>query len=162
MTELLLRKNVLIVKNFLFNFDKNIQLIELSKTANTAIEAAKSLNKEVGSIVKSLVFKNNNQEFYLCLVSGDKFVSLKKISKILGEEIIKADADDVKKNTGFSIGGVPPIAHSNNPKKILIDENLERFETVYAAAGHHSVIFGIHFDQLVILTKGEVSKITED
>ena len=85
MTELLLRKNVLIVKNFLFNFDKNIQLIELSKTANTAIEAAKSLNKEVGSIVKSLVFKNNNQEFYLCLVSGDKFVSLKKISKILGE-----------------------------------------------------------------------------
>ena len=55
MTELLLRKNVLIVKNFLFNFDKNIQLIELSKTANTAIEAAKSLNKEVGSIVKSLV-----------------------------------------------------------------------------------------------------------
>ena len=91
-----------------------------------------------------------------------KFVSLKKISKILGEEIIKADADDVKKNTGFSIGGVPPIAHSNNPKKILIDENLERFETVYAAAGHHSVIFGIHFDQLIILTKGEVSKITED
>ena len=162
MSNLLERKNVLKVKKFLKNVDNKIKLIVLDETARTAEDAAKSLKKEVGTIVKSLLFKNLEiNKFYLCLVSGDQYMSLKKLSKIIGNKIIKANADECKEITGFSIGGVPPVAHTTPPSRIFIDENLNRFNKVYAAAGHPYVVFGISFIQLCNITRGEVSKITE-
>ena len=162
MTDLLERKNVLKVKEFLKNIDDSLELIVLDETARTAEDAAKSLKKEVGSIVKSLLFKNiETSEYYLCLVSGDKYLSLEKLSKIIGNNITKANADECKEITGFSIGGVSPVAHIHSPSRIFIDEKLNRFDIVYAAAGHPFVVFAITVDNLHSITKGEIFSIVE-
>tara|TARA_Y100001970_G_C14040374_1_gene753402 strand:+ start:540 stop:1025 length:486 start_codon:yes stop_codon:yes gene_type:complete len=155
------KKGVLKVKNFLSQIDSSINLIELTTTAKTAQDAAKSLNQEVGSIVKSLVFLKNSFEYYLCLVSGDKYLSKDKLSLITQNKILKATAEDVKKLTGFSIGGVSPVAHENSPYKVFIDINLKRYKNIFAAAGHPFVIFETNFNQLCNITKGKVTDITE-
>jgi|TARA_B100000959_G_C14933583_1_gene604730 prolyl-tRNA editing enzyme YbaK/EbsC (Cys-tRNA(Pro) deacylase) len=109
------------------------------------------------AIVKSLLFKNvESNEYYLCLVSGDQYISLNKLSKIIGNKIIKANADECKEVTGFSIGGVPPVAHIHSPSRIFIDEKLNRFNKVYAAAGHPYVVFEITFEQLYQISKGNI------
>ena len=157
MTNLLEKKNVLKVKNYLQKFDPSIKLIELNTTARTAQDAANSLKQEVGAIVKSLLFKNiETNEYYLCLVSGDQYMSLEKLSKIIGTKIEKANADECKEVTGFSIGGVPPVAHIHSPSRIFIDEKLNRFNKVYAAAGHPYVVFEITFEQLCQISKGNI------
>ena len=161
MNNLLEKKTVKKVGTFLKKYDHNIKLITLDETARTAIDAAKSLNTEVGSIVKSLLFKDSENNFHLCLVSGDKFVSLEKISKIYNSLTIKANADECKKFTGFSIGGVAPVAHTNSPKSILIDKNLSNYEEIFAAAGHPHVVFGISFIALCEITKGIEHNITD-
>lgn len=161
MNNLLEKKNVKKVESFLKKFDDNIKLITLDETARTAINAAQSLNTEVGSIVKSLLFKDLDNNFHLCLVSGDKFVSLEKISKIYNSQTKKASADECKKFTGFSIGGVSPVAHTNSPKSILIDKNLSNYEEIFAAAGHPHVVFGISFIALCTITKGIEYDITD-
>ena len=160
MSDLLERKSVRKVKDFLADFDSSLELIVLEETARTAIDAAQSLNQSVGSIVKSLLFKDSASNYHLCLVSGDKFVSIEKISQIVGLKIEKANADECKKITGFSIGGVAPIAHLKK-LNILIDQSLGRFQSVFAAAGHPNSIFKIKYNQLVLMTKGEVKEITE-
>ena len=159
MNDLLIKKIVKEVSEVLNKFDKNIKLISLEQTARTANDAAKSLNTDVGSIVKSLLFKDAKNYFHLCLVSGDKFVSIEKISNLFNSKTIKADADECKKFTGFSIGGISPVAHKNKPKSILIDTNLRKFNKIYAAAGHPHVVFGITFNALCNLTKGIESEI---
>ena len=119
MGNLLERKSVLVVKNYLRAIDSTIKLIELDTTARTAKDAAQSLKVELGCIVKSLVFKSLKKNlYYLCLVSGDKFISEKKLSLIIDDEIEKASADQTKNYTGYSIGGVPPVGHSNSPTQI--------------------------------------------
>ena len=162
MSNLFKRNTVLKVKEFLLKNLPDIELIQLEETARTAQDAAKSLKKEVGAIVKSLLFKNiEKNEYYLCLVSGNQYMSLDKLSKIVGNKIIKANADECKEITGFSIGGVSPVAHANSPTRIFIDKNLNKFDMIYAAAGHPYVVFGITFDNLCSVTKGEISDIVE-
>ncbi len=160
---LLERKTVRTVINYLQNFDPSISLIALDTTARTAKDAAQSLKVEVGAIIKSLVFKSpSNKLYYLCLVSGDKFLSLKKLSFIINDEIEKASANEVKDHTGYSIGGVPPIGHIHSPNQIYIDSNLNRFKTIYAAAGHPYVVFGINFKQICKITNGKICDIIVD
>ena len=161
MNELINRKAVTKVKNYLNKFDENIELIVLDETARTAIDAANSLKTEVGSIVKSLLFKDNDNNYYLCLVSGDKYVSTDKISQLVGLTIKKTTAQECKEFTGYSIGGVSPIAHDNKPQLILIDKNLSKYEKVFAAAGHPYVVFGVTYLELVKLTNGTVNNIVE-
>lgn len=161
MSNLLAKKSVQLVKNYIEKLDINVQLIELDSTARTAQDAANSLNQEVGSIVKSLLFRSSENEFYLCLVSGDKYLSTKKVAAITGNKIIKSSADEVKKQTGFSIGGVSPFAHLIPPNRIFIDKNLNRFDMVYAAAGHPYVVFGITYLDLLNTTLAEEKVITE-
>ena len=101
------------VEKFLKEFDKNQKIIVLDSSARTALEAASSLGCEVGSIVKSLLFKTK-KNFIFCLVAGDKKASLIKIKNILGtKDLSMASADDVKNISGFTIGGVSPIGHLN-------------------------------------------------
>ena len=99
--------------------------------------------------------------YYLCLVSGDRFVSLKKLSLNLSEEVEKASANEVKILTGYSIGGVPPVAHITPPTQVLIDINLKRFNKIYAAAGHPFVVFAITFEQIFHITNGKVINFVE-
>lgn len=161
MNDLINRKAVTKVKNYLNKFDENIELIVLDETARTAIDAANSRKTEVGSIVKSLLFKDHDNNYYLCLVSGDKYVSTDKISQLVGLTIKKAEAEECKEFTGYSIGGVSPVAHDNKPTLILIDKNLSKYEKVFAAAGHPYVVFGVTYLELVKLTNGTENNIVE-
>ena len=94
-------------------FDENLSVVELENSAKTALDAANSLNCEVGAIVKSLLIKIEN-DFLLCLVSGDKRCSLNKLKKISEKKNVRmASADEVKSQTGYTIGGVSPVGHIN-------------------------------------------------
>ena len=153
MEDLLNKESVKRVVKVLNNFDNSLKVEVLNSSAKTAKEAASSLNCEVGAIVKSLLLRTE-ENFILCLVAGDKRCSLNKVKKILNmKDVSMADAEQVKGQTGFSIGGVSPVAHLNKIK-ILIDSSLSRYEHVYAAAGHPNTIFKISYKQLIKLTEG--------
>ena len=144
MSELLNKDTVKRVEKSLREFDVNLKVIALEKTARTAKDAANSLKCELGAIVKSLVFKAE-EEFLVCLVSGDKRCSLNKLKKILNKkDVAMADADEVKQNTGFSIGGVAPTGHLKK-LNIIVDKSLSRFKYVYGAAGHPDCVFKINY-----------------
>ena len=148
------------VEKSLNNFDPKISIVTLSTPARTALEAASSLGCEVGAIVKSLLFKTENT-YTLCLVAGDKKVSLNKIKKILNiKDVSMATANEVKNITGYTIGGVSPVGHLNKVE-IYIDNSLERFNYLFAAAGHPNCIFKINFKDLLKITKGSIKEITE-
>jgi prolyl-tRNA editing enzyme YbaK/EbsC (Cys-tRNA(Pro) deacylase) len=153
MEDLLNKESVKRVVKVLNNFDNSLKVEALNSSARTAKDAAISLKCEVGAIVKSLLLRTENN-FILCLVAGDKRCSLNKVKKILNmKDVSMADAEQVKSQTGFSIGGVSPIAHLKK-NKILIDTSLSRYEYVYAAAGHPNTIFKIIYKQLIKLTEG--------
>jgi len=160
MNEIINKEPVQRVINALDKFDKNLQIQVLKETARTAKDAANALNCEEGAIVKSLVFKTET-EFLVCLISGDKRCSLNKLKKVISKKNVSmASADDVKAQTGFTIGGVSPVGHINN-LNIIIDKTLERFQSVFAAAGHPKSIFKIDILKLKDLTKGITEDITE-
>ena len=141
-------------------FDENLSVVELENSAKTALDAANSLNCEVGAIVKSLLIKIEN-DFLLCLVSGDKRCSLNKLKKISEKKNVRmASAEEVKSQTGYTIGGVSPIGHINNIP-ILVDNSLSRFNDIFAAAGHPNAIFKINYEKLIQITNGDVKDITE-
>ncbi len=148
------------VQKKLEEFSKELKAIVLNSSARTAQQAAESLNTEVGSIVKSLLFKTEDG-YLLCLISGDKRCSLNKLKKIKNQKNISmANADQVKSVTGFTIGGVSPVGHLQQ-LDIFIDDQLSRFNNIYAAAGHPNCIFKIDFDNLKKITKGSIKNITE-
>ena len=160
MEDLLNKKPVKRVQEFITQFDSKLKISILDTTARTAKDAAESLGCEVGAIVKSLVFRADDT-FLICLVAGDKRCSLNKLKKIIDKkDVCMANADEVKTNTGFSIGGVAPVAHLKK-LNILIDQSLGRFQSVFAAAGHPNSIFKIEYDKLIQMTKGEVKEIIE-
>ena len=160
MIDILNKEPVKRVIEALSMFNKNLKVQTLEKTARTAKEAANALYCEEGAIVKSLVFKTET-EFLLCLISGDKRCSLNKLKKVISKkDVSMASADDVKAQTGFTIGGVSPVGHTND-LNIIIDKSLERFQIVYAAAGHPNSIFKIDISKLKDLTKGRVEDIAE-
>ena len=160
MENLLNKEPVKRVQEFIAQFDPKLKVLALDTTARTAKDAAKSLGCETGAIVKSLVFRADDT-FLICLVAGDKRCSLNKLKKVINKkDVCMANADEVKTNTGFSIGGVAPIAHLKQ-LDILIDKALSRFQNVFAAAGHPNSIFKIEYNKLVQMTKGEVKEITE-
>jgi Cys-tRNA(Pro) deacylase len=148
------------VENILKEFDVTQKVIILGSSARTALEAASSLGCEVGAIVKSLLFRTENS-FILCLVAGDKKASLNKIKKTLNiRDVSMAAAEDVKTITGYTIGGVSPIGHLKKIN-IFIDNSLERFTSLFAAAGHPNCVFKIDFKNLQKITNGSIKEITE-
>ena len=123
MEKILDKEPVKRVQEFIFKFNSELKVLVLDTTAKTAKDAATSLGCEVGAIVKSLLLRAE-KTFVLCLVSGDKRCSLNKVKKILNKkDVCLADAEQVKSQTGFSIGGVAPVAHLNN-FDIFIDKSL--------------------------------------
>ena len=160
MSDLLNKEPVIRVQKKLKEFDESYKVIVLDSSARTAKEAAESLKTDVGSIVKSLLFRSQNN-FFLCLVSGDKRCSLNKFKKIKNlKDISMANPQSVKEVTGFTIGGVSPIGHLEKIE-IFIDNNLKRFEKIYAAAGHPHCVYKIDFENLIKITNGTVMDITE-
>ena len=157
---LLDKEGVKRVEKSLKEFDPKQNVIILKSSARTASEAARSLDCEVGAIVKSLLFKTE-KSFTLCLVAGDKKASLSKIKKELNiKDAEMASAEEVKYITGFTIGGVSPIGHLKKIN-ILIDNSLERFNSLFAAAGHPNCVFKTNFNDLKKITNGSIKEIIE-
>ena len=160
MEDLLNKEPVKRVKELITKFDTKLNILVLKNTARTAKDAADSLHCEVGAIVKSLLFKAEDS-FLICLIAGDRRCSLNKLKKILNKkDVSMANAEEVKKNTGFSIGGVAPVAHITN-LNVVIDKSLSRFQFIFAAAGHPNCVFKITYDQLIKITNGSEKEISE-
>ena len=160
MNSILFKEPVKRAEKSIKEFDTNLKVLVLDQTARTANEAATALGCKVGAIIKSLLFRAG-EDFILCLVSGDKRCSLNKLKNILNEkDISMANPEDVKKITGYTIGGVSPVGHLIKTK-IFIDENLKNFESIFAAAGHPNAVFEIDFENLKKLTLGETKEISE-
>ena len=133
------------VQNTLIELGSTSQVVELEASTRTAVEAAQAAGCEVGQIVKSLVFMLQTQqrpegEPVLVLVSGTNRVHEKRLGRLLGGALARADADFVHQISGFAIGGVPPVGHKT-PLRTLIDEDLFQYETIWAAAGTSNAVF---------------------
>ena len=160
MDDLLNNEPVKRAQEALKRFDNSLNVQVLEKTARTAQDASLALGCEVGAIVKSLLFKADNS-FVLCLVSGDKKCSLNKLKKITQKnDLCMASPEQVKTQTGYTIGGVSPVGLLNDIE-IFMDNSLERFNKLYAAAGHPNCIFEINFKKLNEITSSKVLEITE-
>jgi Cys-tRNA(Pro) deacylase len=147
-------------EKFLKNFDQSLEVIVLKNSARTAQDAATALACDVGAIVKSLLFRTENT-FILCLVAGDKRCSLNKLKKIKDKkDISMASPEEVKTQTGYTIGGVSPVGHLEDIE-IIIDNSLERFNWLFAAAGHPNCVFKINFKDIKKITNGQVEDIVE-
>lgn len=134
-------------------------VVMLPVTGRTAADAATALGVELGQIAKSIVFRRRSDDrAVLVVTSGDLRVDEKKVSALVGA-LGRADADFVKASTGFSIGGVSPVAHST-PPVIVVDRELFRFGQVWAAAGHPHAVFPLSPDELVALTGAPVADVT--
>ena len=131
----------------------------LAHSARTAQDAADALGVELGQIVKSIIFRRRSDDAaVLVMTSGDRRVDEAKVAAKVGE-LARADAAFVKAATGFSIGGVSPVAHSN-PSVELIDTELFRFDVIWAAAGHPHAVFELTPDDLIRLTGAPVADVT--
>ena len=160
------KKTVKKVSDFLKNIRHPEMVIELSETARTAQDAANALLVPVGAIVKSLLFiiNNENKEIsVVTLIAGDKKCKIELISKVLDVSgtVRRPNAEEVKKITGYSIGGVSPIGLSKSIK-LIIDTSLKRFDKIWSAAGHPHCVFSASFTQLKDITGAlETEKLTE-
>ena len=130
------------------------QVLEFEASTRTAADAAAAIGCSVAEIAKSLVFRAEpSARAVLAIASGSSRVDERKLGEILGERIVRADVDFVREKTGFAIGGVPPLGHAE-PLLTLIDEALDAFETVWAAAGTPNAVFEITPAELLRLTGG--------
>lgn len=132
------------------------QVIELSDSARTAKEAAQALGTRLEHIVKSLIFKaQHSGKPILVLVSGTNRVNEQRLSDLVGEPIARADAEFVRQHTGFAVGGVPPVGHAH-PLETYIDEDLLRYDDLWAAAGTPHAVFRLTPSNLQTMTAGRV------
>jgi len=133
----------------------------LDVAARTSQEAAEALGVSVGQIAKSVVFRRKQDDSAVLVVTaGDRRVDEKRVASITGP-LGRADADFVKARTGFSIGGVSPLAHAE-PLTVLIDRSLFRFDAVWAAAGHPNGVFCATPEELVRLAAAPVADVVQE
>jgi len=136
------------------------EVVELSSSTRTANDAAATIGCEVAQIVKSLLFRSvKTNQPVLILASGVNRVNEKTIEKLVDEKIVKADADFTREVTGYAIGGVPPVGHKQIINHILIDEDLLKFDTLWAAAGTPNAVFSLRSLDIENLTGGKIISI---
>lgn len=132
----------------------------LSDTARTAIDAANGLGIEVGQIASSLIFKLPSGNPLLIITSGRHRVDTDLVAKNLGiSELGRADAHYVKEISGYSVGGVSPIGWTSQPEMTLIDEALNEYDVVWAAAGHPHAVFPTSFSELKNATQAKPARV---
>lgn len=135
------------------------EIVTLDATARSAREAAAALGVEVAQIVKSLVFRGAKSGAPILVVaSGENQVDEENLQSLAGEPVERADARFVKEKTGFSIGGVPPLAHVES-LRTLVDEDLFLYGEVWAAAGHTHAVFALSPEELARVSRGEVVRV---
>lgn len=137
------------VKQALISNGLSTEITVLTESARSAVEAASALGIEVGQIASSIIFKLSDQKPLLVITSGRHRVDTELVADKLGiDKLDRVDADYVKENSGFSIGGVAPIGWTNPPAIVIIDEALSEYEVVWAAAGHPHAVFPSSFNEL--------------
>ena len=137
------------VKQALISNGLSTEITVLSESARSAAEAASALGIEVGQSASSIIFKLSDQKPLLVITSGRHRVDTELVADKLGiDKLDRVDADYVKENSGFSIGGVAPIGWTNPPAIVIIDEALSEYEVVWAAAGHPHAVFPSSFNEL--------------
>ena len=140
----------------------DLQVVELPGSTRTALEAAQAVGCQVGQIVKSLIFKaKRSQRPILVVASGQNRVDDRLVEALIGEPLGKADADFVREHTGFVIGGVPPVGHTER-LETYIDEDLMQFDEIWAAAGTPHAVFRLTPGDLVKMTGGRVAVIKQE
>jgi prolyl-tRNA editing enzyme YbaK/EbsC (Cys-tRNA(Pro) deacylase) len=156
----LLSKSAQMVQDVLSQKGMAFEVVELSASTKTANDAAATIGCEVAQIIKSLLFRSaETNQPVLILASGVNRVNEKTIGKLMGEKIIKADADFTREITGFAIGGVPPVGHKQTIKYIFIDEDLLKFEKLWAAAGTPHAVFSLRSVDIKNMTDGKIVSI---
>jgi len=136
------------------------QVLVLSESTRTAVDAANTIGCDEAQIVKSLIFKTKlTEKPVLILASGPNRVNEQVIESHVGEKITKADAGFTREVTGFAIGGIPPVGHKHIIDHIFIDEDLLKFDNVWAAAGTPHAVFNLQSKDLLALTAGRVISI---
>ena len=147
------------VQQALTQLGLTLEVVELPDSTRSAAEAAAAIGCTVGQIAKSLIFKTKGSEKpVLVIASGSNRVDEKKIAALLGEKISKAEADFVRQQTGFAIGGVPPVGHIE-PLRTFIDEDLLAYAEIWAAAGTPHAVFRLMGADLVRATGGQVTDV---
>ncbi len=132
------------------------RVVELPASTRTAAEAAQAIGCQVGQIAKSLVFQGQRSgRAILVIASGANRVDEAKLAQALGEKVIKADAAFVRQHTGYAIGGVPPVGHTEALETFL-DPDLFLYEELWAAAGTPNAVFRLTPQELAALTGGRV------
>ena len=160
MTEKTLSASAQKVQDALNAMGLTLEVVELPGSTRTAAEAAQAVGCQVGQIVKSLVFKARRSERpILVIASGANRVAEPLIESLIGEALGKADADFVRQHTGFAIGGVPPVGHSET-LTTFIDEDLLQYNQVWAAAGTPHAVFQLNPYELPRLTGGLVVRLS--
>jgi prolyl-tRNA editing enzyme YbaK/EbsC (Cys-tRNA(Pro) deacylase) len=130
------------------------QLVELPGAARTAKAAAEFLGCDVAQIANSLVFRGaSSNDAILVMSSGARRVDAMKLAAVVGEPILKADAEFVRAATGFAIGGVAPVGHTG-AVRAFVERSLAAYPKVWAAAGHPNTVFPLHYDELIAITRG--------
>jgi prolyl-tRNA editing enzyme YbaK/EbsC (Cys-tRNA(Pro) deacylase) len=132
----------------------------MAESTRTAEEAAAACGCHVGQIVKSMIFRGaGTGSAHLVLTSGSNRVHEKRLGRLLGEKLERADADFVRSVTGYAIGGVPPLGHARSTH-VVVDEDLLAHDVIWAAAGTPRCVFATTPDELVAMTGGEVLRVT--
>lgn len=142
------------VQEALADLGMALQVRELPDSTRTAAEAAAAVGTNVAQIAKSLVFLHDDR-VVLVIASGANRVSTEKLAAFLGGGVIQPDAKTVKRLTGYSVGGVPPVGHLT-PPVTFIDQDLLLYDTLWAAAGTPNAVFPLSPTQLIALTAGQV------
>ena len=151
-----LHPNARRVQTALEKIGLRLQVVELPESTRSAQEAAQAIGCSVSQIAKSLVFRTQNTgQPLLVIASGTNRVNEKTLEALVGEAIVKADADFVRQYTGFAIGGVPPVGHTGQIQT-FIDEDLLKFAEIWAAAGTPHAVFRLTGDDLLKATGGKV------
>lgn len=155
-----LHKNAQIVQDLLKEKGYDNEVKELPDSTRTAQEAADALGCDVEQIAKSIVFKlREADQALLVIASGSNRIHEKRVGKIIGDALGKADATFVREATGYPIGGVSPVVQNPNVR-VLIDEDILQYDSIWGAAGHPKAVFNMTPDELVSLTGGEVVSVT--
>jgi prolyl-tRNA editing enzyme YbaK/EbsC (Cys-tRNA(Pro) deacylase) len=147
------------IQTLLNSLGYDYTVVEHAESTRTAQEAADRAGCELGQIVKSLIFRGKTSgKPILVLTSGTNRVDEKRISGYAGESISRADADFVRTVTGFAIGGVPPIGHTQ-PMETYLDEDFLSYQTIWAAAGTPNAIFELKTEDLQKMTDGKLIQV---
>jgi prolyl-tRNA editing enzyme YbaK/EbsC (Cys-tRNA(Pro) deacylase) len=136
------------------------QVVEFEHSTRSAADAAKAIGCEVRQIAKSLVFRQADERPVLIIACGDNRVDEQKAAAVIDNVLYRADANFVKSNSGFSIGGVAPVGH-RVPPIVILDHHLENLDIIWAAAGTPNSVFCLTPKQLAGLTQGTFEDIAE-